>query len=157
MATKWTKEQKEAFERWQEHCREVQTLTAVSMAIAKETPVERDRRIKRLLSNYDEFCEYYFAHFLILRDKTTGEVIKTIHNAPFHTEAALKIRNTPNLKAVFEWPRAHAKSTHLGVFIPLWLIFQPKRLINFMLTVGKKTVPFVYSATYRPNLSSIRN
>lgn len=137
MATKWTKEQKEAFERWREHCREVQTLTAVSMAIAKETPVERDRRIKRLLSNYDEFCEYYLAHFLTLRDKTTGEVIKTIHNAPFHTEAALKIRNTPNLKAVFEWPRAHAKSTHIGVFIPLWLIFQPKRLINFMLTVGK--------------------
>ena len=137
MATKWTKEQKEAFERWREHCREVQTLTAVSMAIAKETPVERDRRIKRLLSNYDEFCEYYFAHFLTLRDKTTGEVIKTIHNAPFHTDAALKIRNTPNLKAVFEWPRAHAKSTHIGVFIHLWLIFQPKRLINFMLTVGK--------------------
>ena len=86
----------EAFERWQEHCREVQTLTAVSMAIAKETPVERDRRIKRLLSNYDEFCVHHFAHFLTLRDKTTGEVIKTIHNAPFQIpKAALKIRNTP--------------------------------------------------------------
>ena len=105
--------------------------------MAKETPAERDRRIKRLLSNYDEFCEYYFAHFLTLRDKATGEVIKTIHNAPFHTKAALKIRNTPNLKAVFKWPRSHAKSTHIGVFIPLWLIFQPKRLIDFMLTVGK--------------------
>ena len=137
MANKMTKEQKEAFERWQEHCREVQTLTAVSMAIAKETPVERDRRIKRLLSNYDEFCEYYFPHFLILRDKTTGEIIKTIHNAPFHSQAALKIKNTPNLKAVFKWPRFHAKSTHIGVFIPLWLIFQPKRLINFMVVVGK--------------------
>lgn len=73
-----TKEQKEAFERWKEHCREVQTLTTVSMAIVKETPTERDKRIKRLLSNYNEFCEYYFAHFLTLRDKTTGEVIKTI-------------------------------------------------------------------------------
>lgn len=137
MGAKMTKEQKEAFERWKEHCREVQTLTAVSMSIAKETPVERDRRIKRLLSNYDEFCEYYFSHFLTLRDKTTGEVIKTIHNAPFHSQAALKIRNTPNLKAVFKWPRGHAKSTHIGVFTPLWLIFQPKRLINFMITVGK--------------------
>ncbi len=137
MGMKLTKEQKEAFEKWQEHCREVQTLTAVSLAIAKETPVERDRRIKRLLSNYDEFCEYYFAHFLVLRDKTTGDVIKTIHNAPFHTKAALKIKNTPNLKAVFKWPRGHAKSTHIGVFIPLWLIFQPKRLIDFMVTVGK--------------------
>ena len=137
MATKMTREQREAFERWQEHCREVQSLTAVSMAVAKETPVERDRRIRRLLTNYNEFCEYYFAHFLTLRDKTTGEIIKTIHNAPFHTKAALKIKNTPNLKAVFKWPRGHAKSTHIGVFIPLWLIFQPKRLINFMITVGK--------------------
>lgn len=137
MGAKMTKEQKEAFEKWKEHCREVQTLTAASMAIAKETPVERDRRIKRLLSNYDEFCEYYFPHFLILRDKTTGEIIKTIHNAPFHSQAALKIKNTPNLKAVFKWPRFHAKSTHVGVFIPLWLIFQPKRLINFMVVVGK--------------------
>ena len=137
MAAKLTKEQKEAFAQWKEHCREVQSLTAESLSVVKESPLEKERRIKRLLSNYDEFCEYYFAHFLTLRDKTTGEVIRTIHNAPFHTKAALKIRNTPNLKAVFKWPRGHAKSTHIGVFIPLWLIFQPKRLINFMITVGK--------------------
>lgn len=137
MARMTAAEQKAALEKWKEHCRQVQALTAVSLAVAKETPAGRDRRIKRLLSNYDEFCEYYFAHFLTLRDKATGEVIKTIHNAPFHTRAALKIRNTPNLKAVFKWPRSHAKSTHIGVFIPLWLIFQPKRLIDFMVTVGK--------------------
>ncbi len=137
MATKLTKEQKEAFAQWKEHCREVQALTAASLSVVKESPVEKERRIKRLLSNYDEFCEYYFAHFLTLRDKTTGEVVRMIHNAPFHTKAALKIKNTPNLKAVFKWPRGHAKSTHIGVFIPLWLIFQPKRLINFMITVGK--------------------
>ena len=137
MCAKLTKEQKEAFEKWQEHCREVQALTKVSLAVSKETPAEKDRRIKRLLSNYDEFCEYYFAHFLVLKDKATGEVLRTIHNAPFHTKAARLIKNTPNLKAVFKWPRGHAKSTHIGVFIPLWLIFQPKRLINFMITVGK--------------------
>lgn len=137
MAKKLTADQKEALEKWKEHCRQVQAMTEVSVAVAQESPTERDRRIRRLLSNYNEFCEYYFAHFLTLRDKTTGEVIKTIHNAPFHTKAALKIRHTPNLKAVFKWPRGHAKSTHIGVFIPLWLIFQPKRLINFMITVGK--------------------
>lgn len=137
MAAKLTKEQKEAFERWQEHCRDVQALTAVSLAVAKETPVERERRIRRLLADYDAFCEYYFAHFLTLRDKVTGEVVKTIHNAPFHTKAAMRIKSTPNLKAVFKWPRGHAKSTHIGVFVPLWLIFQPKRLVNFMVTVGK--------------------
>ena len=78
MNARMTKEQKEAFQRWQEHCREVQTLTAVSMAVARETPVERDRRIKRLLSDYDEFCEYYFPHFLLLRDKTTGQVVLSL-------------------------------------------------------------------------------
>ena len=137
MARKLSADQKEALEKWKEHCRQVQSMTEVSVSVARESPVERDRRIKRLLSNYNEFCEYYFAHFLTLRDKATGEVIKTIHNAPFHTQAALKIKNTPNLKAVFKWPRAHAKSTHIGVFIPIWLIFQPKRLIDFMVTVGK--------------------
>ncbi len=137
MATKLTKEQREAFERWQEHCREVQTLTAVSVATAMETPDERNRRIKRLLSNYDEFCEYYFPHYLILRDKVTGQVVRTIHNAPFHSRAASKIKNTADLKAVFMWPRFHAKSTHIGVFIPCWLIFQPIRLISFMVVVSK--------------------
>lgn len=137
MATRMTKEQKEAFERWQEHCREVQTLTAVSMAVARETPAERDRRIKRLQGNYDAFCEYYFPHYMILRDKTTGEAVRTIHNAPFHSRAAVKIKNTANLKAVFKWPRFHAKSTHIGVITPCWLIFQPIRLINFMVVVSK--------------------
>lgn len=111
MATKLTKEQREAFEQWKEHCREVQALTAESLSVVKESPVEKERRIRRLLSNYDEFCEYYFAHFLTLRDKATGEVVRMIHNAPFHTRAALKIRNTPNLKAVFKW-RAAMPSQH---------------------------------------------
>ncbi len=76
------------------------------------------------------------SHFLTLRDKTTGEVTH-IHNAPFHNAAAAKVKGTPNLKAVFMWPRGHAKSTHMDIFVPLWLMFQPKRLINFMVVVGK--------------------
>ena len=129
-------EKKKAYEEWKERCRQVQAITDTSL-LKSETPVERDMRIKRLLNNYAAFCEYYFPHFLQLRDKTTGEVIRTIHNAPFHNEAARKVRNTPDLKAVFMWPRGHAKSTHLDVFTPLWLMFQPKRLINFMVVVGK--------------------
>lgn len=134
-------EKKKAYEEWKERCRQVQAITDTSL-MKSETPVERDMRIKRLLNNYAAFCEYYFPHFLQLRDKTTGEVIRTIHNAPFHNEAARKVRNTPDLKAVFMWPRGHAKSTHLDVFTPLWLTFQPKRLINFMVVVGKsRTMP----------------
>ncbi len=76
-------------------------------------------------------------HYLTLRDKVTGEALRVIHNAPFHNAAAMKVKNTPNLKAVFKWPRGHAKSTHFDIFLPLWLMFQPKRLINFMVVVGK--------------------
>lgn len=129
-------EQKLAYEQWKEHCKRVQSITDTAL-MAAETPAARDKRRRRLLDNYAAFCEYYFPHYLTLRDKVTGEVIRTIHNAPFHNEAARKVRSTPNLKAVFQWPRGHAKSTHFDIFMPLWLMFQPKRLINFMVIVGK--------------------
>lgn len=127
---------KQRYAEWQEHCKHIQSITDTAL-LAKETPVEKDKRIRRLQKDYAAFCEYYFPHFLQLRDKVTGEVIRTIHNAPFHNAAATKVKNTPNLKAVFKWPRGHAKSTHFDIFMPLWLMFQPKRLINFMVVVGK--------------------
>lgn len=127
---------RQRYAEWQEHCKRVQSFTDLSF-LANETPVERDKRIRRLRNDYAAFCEYYFPHFLQLRDKVTGEVIKTVHNAPFHNSAALKVKNTPNLKAVFKWPRGHAKSTHFDIFMPLWLMFQAKRLINVMVVVGK--------------------
>ena len=121
---------------WQEHCRQIQSITDTKSLI-RETALQKEQRIRRLQKDYAAFCEYYFPHFLQLRDKVTGEVIRIVHNAPFHNAAALKVKNTPNLKAVFKWPRGHAKSTHMDIFTPLWLMFQPKRLINFMVVVGK--------------------
>ena len=129
-------EKKQAIEQWHEHCKQIRALTDTSL-MAPESKLDRENRIKRLQQNYAAFCEYYFPHFLQLKDKTTGKVIRTIHNAPFHNQAAGKVRSTANLKAVFMWPRGHAKSTHMDVFTPLWLMFQPNRLINFMVVVGK--------------------
>ena len=129
-------ELKQRYAEWQEHCKRIQAITDTASLI-RETPAQRDKRIRKLQKDYAAFCEYYFPHFLQLRDKTTGEVLRTIHNAPFHNAAATKVKNTPNLKAVFKWPRGHAKSTHFDIFMPLWLMFQPKRLINFMVIVGK--------------------
>lgn len=129
-------DKKKAFEEWKEHCKRVQSITDTTV-LAVETPEQRRKRKERLLANYAAFCEYYFPHFLTLRDKTTGEVIRTVHNAPFHNQAARKVRDTPNLKGVFKWPRGHAKSTHFDIFIPLWLMLRTKRLINFMVVVGK--------------------
>ena len=129
-------EKKQAYDLWRERCRQVQAITDVSV-LRTESSVEKQRRIARLQQNYAAFCEYYFPHFLQLRDKTSGEVIRTIHNAPFHNAAAQKVKTCANLKAVFMWPRGHAKSTHMDIFLPLWLMFQPKRLISFMVVVGK--------------------
>lgn len=130
-------ERKRAIEQWKAHCERVQSLTAASMAVSAETPTERSGRIKRLLTDYAAFCEYYFPHYLTLRDKATGEALRVVRNAPFHNAAAMKVKGTPDLKAVFKWPRGHAKSTHFDIFLPLWLMLQPKRLINFMVVVGK--------------------
>ena len=107
-------EKKQAYDLWRERCKQVQSITDTAL-LKKETDAEREQRKNRLLANYAAFCEYYFPHFLQLRDKTTGEVIRTIHNAPFHNEAARKVKATPNLKAVFMWPRGHAKSTHFDI------------------------------------------
>ena len=134
MATNAT-DKKEAIKRWKEHCRQIQSMTVLTSL--EESVLEKNKRIQRLQKDYAAFCEYYFPHFLTLRDKTTGEVLRIVHNAPFHNAAAAKVKNTPNLKAVFKWPRGHAKSTHFDIFMPLWLMFQPKRLINFMVVVGK--------------------
>lgn len=134
MATNAT-DKKEAIKRWKEHCRQIQSMTVLTSL--EESVLEKNKRIQRLQKDYAAFCEYYFPHFLTLRDKTTGEVLRIVHNAPFHNAAAAKVKNTPNLKAVFKWPRGHAKSTHFDIFMPLWLMFQPKRLIIFMVVVGK--------------------
>ena len=131
-----TSEIKIRYLEWKEHCKQVQTLTETA-SLAHETPAERDLRIARLRKDYAAFCEYYFPHYLTLRDKATGKPIRIIHNAPFHNAAAKQIKKNPNLKAVFKWPRGHAKSTHCDIFTPLWLMFQPLPLIKFMVIVGK--------------------
>lgn len=129
------KELQNKIDEWRARCTEVQNLTDVPYPIQEETAEEKRKRIANLLAHYDKFCEYYFAHYMQLRDKTTGEVIRVIHNAPFHNSAAKKVKETPNLKAVFKWPRGHAKSTHFDIFIPLWLKFQ--KLMRVMVVVGK--------------------
>ena len=68
-------EKKQAFEQWKEHCKRIQSITDTA-ALAHETPAQKDQRKKRLMANYAAFCEYYFPHFLTLRDKTTGEVVR---------------------------------------------------------------------------------
>lgn len=123
----------EAKARWAEHCKLVQAMTGTEVLV-QETPAQKQKRIKRLLAHYDQFCEYYFPHYLTRTDPDTGE-IKITRNASFHNKGAEKLRKNRNYKGVWKWPRAHAKSTHLDVFIPCWL--KEQKQLHFMVLVGK--------------------
>lgn len=120
---------KKHLQRWDNHCNTVSHSTVVS---ASETEAQKLARIKKLRDNYGAFVAYYFPHWCT--DKTTGNIVPS---AKFHIDAAKKIKENQNLNAVFKWARGHAKSTHLDVFIPMWLMCQEQRLINVMVLVGK--------------------
>ena len=124
------KELKKALEQWKQHCSDIQSMT--TGYDASESKTEQIRRIKRARKDYAFFVEYYFPHYCT--DKDTG---KPIPSARFHIRAANEILNNKTLKAVYMWARGHAKSTHIDIFIPMWLKCQEKRQINTMVLVGK--------------------
>ena len=119
----------EAIERWKKHSETVQNSTTINVA---ETEKQKLARIKKLRADYAAFVDYYFPHYTI--NPETG---KTTPCADFHIKAANKVKKERNLKAVFKWHRGAAKSTHLNIFIPLWLKCQEQRQINVMVLVGK--------------------
>lgn len=119
----------DAAKRWKEWCDNVQAQTTVNRA---ESEADKQARIKRARADYAFFVNYYFPHYT--DDPATG---KHTESAPFHIDAANKIRKNRNLKAAFEWARGHAKSTHMDIMIPMWLKSQKVRDINVMVLVGK--------------------
>lgn len=119
----------ETLERWKKHCETVQNSTTINVA---ETEKEKLARIKKVRGDYAAFVDYYFPHYTI--NPETG---KTTPCADFHIKAANKVKKERNLKAVFKWHRGAAKSTHLDIFIPLWLKCQEIKQLNVMVLVGK--------------------
>lgn len=113
---------KDALRNWQQHNEEVRQQTTVNHS---ETKAEQLARIKRARKDYAYFVDYYFPHFA------------KCPSGKFQIDAANKILKNKNIKAVFKWARAHAKSTHMDIFIPLWLKCQQVREINVMIVVGK--------------------
>lgn len=94
-------------------------------SIKYETEAEKQARISRAKKDYAFFVKTYF-----------GEVAR-VPCAKFQVDAAKQILNNRNAASAFIWARGHAKSTHLGVFIPLWLKIQDTRQFHTMLLVGK--------------------
>jgi len=113
---------KEAIKKWNIHCASVQQQTTVNNGESKHVQL---KRIERARIDYAFFVDYYFPHFA------------KCPSAKFHIKAANEIKKNKNYKSVFKWARAHAKSTHLDIIIPLWLKCQKQREINVMVLVGK--------------------
>lgn len=112
----------DALREWQLHNEEVRRQTVVDQS---ESKAEQLARINRARKDYAFFVEYYFPHFAKVR------------SGRFQVQAANHILKNRNLKAVFKWARAHAKSTHMDVFIPMWLKCQERRELNVMVVIGK--------------------
>lgn len=122
MAAKITREQ---YNEWKEFCAQVQASTTVNIFESKE---EQQARIKRALKDYNYYVKTYFP------------IYADADCADFHIKAANKIvaprpADDPNLIAVFEWAREHAKSVHADVLIPLWM--KAKGMLNGMILMGK--------------------
>ena len=113
---------------WRQWCIFVKERTTVR----PESPAEKQARIRRARTDYNFFVNHYFPHYT--DDPATG---KHTECAPFHIEAANRVRKDPNYKGVEKWARGHAKSTHFDIFMPLWLKIQEPREINVMVLVGK--------------------
>jgi hypothetical protein len=77
-----------------------------------ESAVQRETRINDLKKphNFEKFCKYYFPHYI------------DSDFAWFHKKAAKEIITHDDIMAALEWPREHAKSVFMDVFIPMYLL-----------------------------------
>ncbi len=94
-------------------------------SLKTETVAQQNKRIERARRDYNYFVETYFPD------------IARCQCGKFQIDAANYILKNKTTRAVFEWARGHAKSTHMGVFIPLWLKIQKERQFHTMVLVSK--------------------
>lgn len=87
----------------------------------------RATRVQRARRDYAFFVSHYFPH------------LATKPCAKFHIDAAKHLLKAKRIRALFEWPRGHAKSSHLSMMIPLWLKIQDPKQLNVMILVSKSS------------------
>lgn len=112
---------KELYQRWNDR---IAWIQSASFDVAESESVKEARKagVRR---DYPNFVKTYFPH---LAKKEC---------AKFHKEAARKLKQEKNIRALFEWARGHAKSSHLSLMIPMWLMIQEERELNVMVLVSK--------------------
>lgn len=119
---------REKWKQWEERRR----LILSSDFRLADTAEATEERIRRAREDYAFFVETYFPH--LCTDKETGRIIRC---GKFQTDAARYLKAHRHTRAVFEWARGHAKSTHISLMIPLWLMIQEKPTLHVMILVSK--------------------
>lgn len=112
---------KQLLDRWQERVHQI-TQKGFSFSESEE---DRERRVARAKEDYSFFVSTYFPH---LASKPT---------AKFQIDAARWIAKEERARALFEWARGHAKSSHMGCLIPLWLLARGEKAFRHMVIVSK--------------------
>ena len=98
------KEQRE-YEQWLAEMQE----TIREKPIPNESENDRKVRIASLKKDFTKFCRYYFPQFM------------DSDFAWFHKKAVKLVVENDNIMFVGEWPREHAKSVVMDIFLPLYL------------------------------------
>lgn len=117
-------EKSDIYKQWKADCERIRS-GQFGISVSNESESVRNRRIERARKDYAYFVSTYFPH------------VAKKPCARFQMDAAKYILGNRNTRAVFEWARGHAKSTHMDVFIPLWLKIQPEPQFHTMVLVGK--------------------
>lgn len=104
------KPEDKAYKDWLDLCMRIRNADS-NVVDTTETATQREQRIAEIKKpqNFEAFCKYYFGHYI---DSAF---------AWFHKRAAKEIINNNDIMIALEWPREHAKSVFVDVFIPLWL------------------------------------
>ncbi|MBO7462502.1 MAG: hypothetical protein J6T96_07885 [Bacteroidales bacterium] len=119
-----TLDDKKALLKYQEHLQYVRNATSQQRAASLDAS-DTNKRIERARKDYAFFAATYFPH---LAKSKCGK---------FQIDAAKYIRDNHRARAVFEWARGHAKSSHLSLMIPLWLKIQSDAEPLVMILVSK--------------------
>lgn len=108
------------YNEWLEFCKQVQDSTSVTF---NENEEEQTKRIARAKRDYNYFVQTYFPIYADAKCAT------------FQIEFANALIKDLNFMGVAEWAREHAKSVHLTVIIPMWLIAHDE--LTGMILMGK--------------------
>ncbi|MGJ1366038.1 hypothetical protein [Sphingobacterium spiritivorum] len=121
--------QKRDYQEWLKWCDQVQRSSAKKL---NETPQEKEATKKMLLKDYNLFFKTVLSMYC--DDGKTD-------CADFQVNLANKVLfwkrppDNPNLMAAAEWPREHAKSVHIVIGIPMFMI--ANGTMNGMILMGK--------------------